>query len=94
MTFKLQWDRQPIEVGWGFLFLFSSFFALLGIRSQTLSPRTVLFFCMMYGGLPLLTFAAMLREYVNRNFPGWTACDLASNLAPFQEQWFRVHLCL
>lgn len=32
-----------IEVGWGFLFVFHSPFALLGIRSQIPSPRTVLF---------------------------------------------------
>lgn len=34
-------DSMPIAVGWGFLFLFGSFFALLGTRSQTPSLRTV-----------------------------------------------------
>lgn len=38
---------MTVEVGWGFLFLFHSSFALLGIRSQTPSPRTVLFLLLL-----------------------------------------------
>lgn len=100
ITFEWQWDmfewQHANSSGLGLSFSFRFIFLPcweLGARHQALGQCS-LFFCMMYGGLPLLTYTVMLRKYVNRNFPGGTARDTLRDLAPFQEWWFGVHLCL
>lgn len=62
---------MTIEMGLGFLSLFSSFFALLGIRSQTPSPRTVLFLLHDEWWTPFADLCSDAEKISEQKLPRW-----------------------